>query len=167
MASGGIDWRQQIERVCRENGVHLAQDFDVSPYLFVADALVTDHSSVGFEFTLLDRPIVIVDCPELLDKARVNPDKVGLLRSAAEVVPAEDVAGGVRRGLFNPGRFSARRRQIAAQLFYRPGGASERAVQCVYALLDLPAPDAGPIEVRSIPSLLPFSSYHTRTTNHA
>jgi glycosyltransferase involved in cell wall biosynthesis len=166
-ASGGIDWRQQIERVCRENGVHLAQDFDVSPYLFVADALVTDHSSVGFEFTLLDRPIVIVDCPELLDKARVNPDKAALLRSAAEVVPAEDVAGAVRRGLFNPGRFSARRRQVAAQLFYRPGGASERAVQCVYALLDLRAPDAAPVEVRSIPSLLPLSSYHTRTTNHA
>jgi glycosyltransferase involved in cell wall biosynthesis len=166
-ASGGVDWRRQIERVCRENGVHLAQGFDVSPYLFVSDALVTDHSSVGFEFMLLDRPIVVVDCPELIEKAQVNPDKVALLRSAAEVVPAGDVAAAVQRGLADPSQRSARRRQIAGQLFYRPGGASERAVRCVYALLDLRAPEPVPAEVKSraaAPLLL--ASYQTRTTNN-
>jgi hypothetical protein len=165
-ASGGIDWRRQIERVCRENGVHLAQGYDVSPYLYVADALVTDHSSVGFEFMLLDRPIVVVDCPQLIEKAHVNPDKVVLLRSAAEVVPADDVAAAVRRGLSDPSQRSARRRQIAAQLFYRPGGASERAVRCVYALLDLRAPETVPAEVRSTSAPLLLARYQTRTTNH-
>ena len=166
-ASGGVDWRLQIERVCRENGFHFAQGFDVSPYLFVSDALVTDHSSVGFEFMLLDRPIVVVDCPELIEKAHVNPDKVARLRSAAEVVAAGDVAAAVRRGLADPSQRSARRRQIAGQLFYRPGGASERAVRCVYALLDLRAPEPAPAEVRSTSAApLLLASYQTRTTNH-
>ncbi len=75
-ASGGIDWRDRIARLCADLGVHLAQEFDASPYLFVADALVTDHSSVGFEYMLLDRPVVVVDCPELLVNARISQHKV-------------------------------------------------------------------------------------------
>ena len=82
-ASGGVDWRSRIERVCQDHGAHLARDFDAAPYLYAADALVTDHSSVGFEFMLLDRPIVIVDCPDLLENADVSRDKVALLRSAS------------------------------------------------------------------------------------
>jgi hypothetical protein len=122
---------------------------------------------VGFEFMLLDRPIVVVDCPELLDKARVSQDKAALLRSAAEVVPAEDVAGAVRRGLFHPMRFSAKRRQIASQLFYRPGGASARAVRCVYELLQLSIPDAVSAEPRVAAAPLVRSGFETRTRNHA
>jgi glycosyltransferase involved in cell wall biosynthesis len=166
-ASGGVNWRTRIEQVCRDHGVHLALDFDVSPYLYVADALVTDHSSVGFEFMLLDRPIVIIDQPELIEKARVSQEKAALLRSASEVVPADDVADAVRRGLADPSGRSAERRAIAAQLFYRPGGASERAIQCVYSLLDLRAPDTVSSEARPLPTSLLRSGYPTRTTNHA
>src|SRR6185436_8173208 len=48
-ASGGVDWQTRLAQVSREWNVHLAEGADASPYLFVADALVTDHSSVGFE----------------------------------------------------------------------------------------------------------------------
>jgi CDP-glycerol glycerophosphotransferase (TagB/SpsB family) len=141
-ASGGVDWRSHLKRTCAESGVHLAEDPDVSPYLMVADALVTDHSSVGFEFMLLDRPIVVVDCPELIEKARVNPDKVTMLRSVAEVVErADQVPAAVERGLSDPGRFSERRRFLASELFYCPGGATARATQCGYDLLELAAPE--------------------------
>jgi hypothetical protein len=139
--SGGIDWRAHLERLCREWRVHLADNPDASPYLFVADALVTDHSSVGFEFMLLDRPIVVVDCPELLKKARVNPDKVAMLRSAADVVDSAGAAGdAVRRALKEPDRLSPRRREMASELFYCPGRAAARAAMSIYDLLALPAP---------------------------
>jgi hypothetical protein len=139
--SGGIDWHARLEPFCRDRRVHLAAHADASPYLFVADALVTDHSSVGFEFMLLDRPIVVVDCPELIQKARINPEKVALLRSGAEVVhAAEEVAAAVRRGLDAPASLSERRRAIANDLFYRPGGATARAARCIYDALRLPAP---------------------------
>jgi hypothetical protein len=139
--SGGVDWHAQLERVCRDPRVHVASDSNASPYMFVADALVTDHSSVGFEFMLLDRPVVVVDCPQLISRARVNPQKVELLRSAAEVVGGADTVGpAVRRALLWPGRQSERRKAIAEHLFYGPGGATARAARCFYELLSLPAP---------------------------
>jgi hypothetical protein len=140
-ASGGVDWRTHLAQLCRECNVHLAEDPDASPYLFVADALVTDHSSVGFEFMLLDRPVIVVDCPELIEKARVNPDKVVRLRSAADVVTtAAEVPDAVRRALADPSRLGEQRRRVAAELFYCPGSATARATECVYDLLALEAP---------------------------
>ena len=168
-ASGGVDWRTRIERLCGDLGVHVAQGFDASPYLFAADALVTDHSSVGFEFMLLDRPIVVVDCPELLVRARVSRDKVATLRSGADVVEASDVGTSVRRALSEPRRHSARRREIADELFYGAGHAAARAADCIYDLLSLPrlvTASARP-ELECYAAFSPFESgttYETRTT---
>jgi hypothetical protein len=117
-----------------------ADGADASPYLFAADALITDHSSVGFEFMLLDRPVIVIDCPTLVEKARIGADKVRLLRSAAAVAtgPAS-VAAAVTRAIVDPSALSATRRAIAADLFYCPGTATERAVRCVYETLGMPA----------------------------
>lgn len=140
-ASGGIDWRKELEPLSARHGVRIAAGADASPYLFVSDALVTDHSSIGFEYMLLDRPIVVADCPELVDKARINPQKVELLRRGADVAAdPESVAAAVASGLANPGVHSAARRAISGELFYKAGGATARAVQCFYDLLDLAAP---------------------------
>jgi hypothetical protein len=138
--SGGVDWRTNLVKLCREHGVHLAEGSDATPYLFAADLLITDHSSVGFEFMLLDRPIVVVDCPELLQHGLVNPQKAALLRSAAQIVhQGEDVGRAVSAGLGAPSHLSGRRRAISNELFYRPGGAALRAAHCIYDLLSLPA----------------------------
>ncbi|HSL69830.1 MAG TPA: CDP-glycerol glycerophosphotransferase family protein, partial [Longimicrobiales bacterium] len=52
-------------------GDHTVQvtDFDIVPYLYVADLLITDASSVSSEYSLLDRPMVFLDVPDLLDAA--------------------------------------------------------------------------------------------------
>jgi hypothetical protein len=139
-ASGGIDWRRRIERVCDQAGAHVAQGFDASPYLFAADALVTDHSSVGFEYLLLDRPLVVIDCPDLLVKARVSRDKVAKLRSVAEVVGASDTGAAVARALADPRTHSALRRTIADEMFYGAGRASVRAAGCIYDALAMSHP---------------------------
>ena len=164
-ASGGVDWRAKIERVCHAFGVHVAQGFDASPYLFAADALVTDHSSVGFEFMLLDRPLVIVDCPELLVKARVSRDKVAKLRSAADVVEAADTGVSVRRALADPRRHSTRRRAIADELFYDAGRASAHAADCIYDALALPQPADVPMRASDLYAVFePRTAYETTTT---
>ena len=36
--------------------------------------MVTDHSTIGFEFCLLDRPLVVFDAPDLT-RARINPEQ--------------------------------------------------------------------------------------------
>jgi glycosyltransferase involved in cell wall biosynthesis len=139
--SGGVDWRTRISQLGQKYPVHLAEGFDASPYLFVADLLVTDHSSVGFEFTLLDRPLVVVHSPDLLKHGRVNPQKAALLQRASHVVTLEDrIADVVAHALANPEALAEVRRQVARDLFYRPGTATARAVDCIYQLLGLTAP---------------------------
>jgi hypothetical protein len=163
-SEGSIDWRRQLESLCRSWRVHAALDADISRYLYVSDVLVTDHSSAGFEFMLLDRPLVVIDCPELVESARIADDKVRLLHGASTVVGrnAAAIARAVERALANPCALSAERRAAANRVFYRPGGATARAADCVYDVLGLPA-DA-PI---SIPSgVLSASTTTTGTTHH-
>ncbi len=165
-----VDWGHHLDAICRSWHVHAAHGSDVSPYLFVSDALITDHSSVGFEFALLDRPIIVIDTPALIQKARVGADKVHALRSASTVVHDIDSATrAVVQELTKPARLSEKRRALAEQSFYRPGSATARAADCIYRLLELPALDGvhdPPTEfvhaTRSVPRALPVS----RTTHH-
>jgi glycosyltransferase involved in cell wall biosynthesis len=157
--SGGVDWRRRLTQLGQKAAVHLAEGPDACPYLYVADVLVTDHSSVGFEFMLLDRPIVIVETPDLLRHSRVNPHKAALLRSAALVIDrVEALEPAITAALADPAAHGAVRRAIAQELFYRPGSATARAVNCLYQLLSLPvlAPtpavvsDAAPVGIRPL-----------------
>jgi CDP-glycerol glycerophosphotransferase (TagB/SpsB family) len=164
--TSSIDWRHQLDTLCRSWRLHGARDGDISRYLYVSDVLVTDHSSAGFEFMLLDRPVVVIDCPPLLKHARVAPDKVQLLRDAAIVVKSESatIAQAVRRALADPSAAGAERRAVAARMFYRPGTATARAVQCIYDALKLPAfvPDVASASLIASSSMLPSS----RTAHH-
>ena len=45
--------------------------------------MITDHSSAGFEYLLLDRPIVRIHVPALIALANIHPDYVMLLESAS------------------------------------------------------------------------------------
>jgi hypothetical protein len=143
--TAGIDWPARLARFSGQRGFAFARGSDSSPYLSAADALVTDHSTVGFEFALLDRPVVVFNAPELREAARIDAEKWALLRSMGDVVdtPA-DVAAAVTRALARPERLRDARRQ-AHTLFAHAGTATERALALVYELLELaPAPAAIP-----------------------
>jgi hypothetical protein len=156
--SGEVDWKRQLRRVCDRHGAHLVQDADASPWLHAADLLITDHSSVGFEFMLLDRPIVVIDSPDLISNARINPEKVRMLQGAAFVVrDHREIARTVRDALGAPGAHSAARQSIAEELFYCPGSATARAVACVYEVLSMPLPDAVNAASPSLAALTPLT----------
>ena len=139
--SGGVDWRSRLKRFARSRGFILADSGDSTKYVLAGDLLITDHSSIGFEFCVLDRPVVVFDAPELIRAARINPDKAALLRSAATVVSSiEDLPRIVRTELTNPSRLAAERASAARQVFYEPGTATDRALTLIYDVLDAPAP---------------------------
>jgi glycosyltransferase involved in cell wall biosynthesis len=138
--SGGVDWATRLAKYDDHPRVRVVRVPDGSPYLAVADAMVSDHSSIAFEYMLLDRPLVTINRPELLAGAAVSPDKIQRLRSAAEVVQdGSGAARAVTAALGDPTRRSAERRQVAHDLFYRPGTATERAVALLYHLVGLTA----------------------------
>jgi hypothetical protein len=163
-SAGSIDWRREFETRCREWGVHAAQAGDIAPYLYAADVLITDHSSAGFEFMLLDRPIVVIHRPELIQHARVGADKVRLLQAAATVAAcdARAITAAVSGALTDPSAKSPQRTAAAAHVFYRPGGATARAVECIYNVLELPTPAAVAAPAVSAQAVLSSS----RTTHH-
>jgi hypothetical protein len=134
--TGGVDWRSRMRALERAGQVKFAEGADASAYLAAADLMVTDHSSVGFEYLVLDRPLLVYDAPELAMAARINPEKIELLRSAATVVrtPGELAAAG-RAELAAPGRLARQRRQVAGEMFHAPGTATDRAVGLLCELL--------------------------------
>lgn len=136
--NAGVDWRARFRTVEQVHAgrVRFVESPDASPLLAAADCMVTDHSSVGFEYLVLDRPLLIFDAPELPRTARINMEKVVLLRSAAAVVrTAAELAGATVRALENPAQLSAVRRQVAETLFHDPGRATTRSVSLVLGLL--------------------------------
>ena len=141
--SGGIDWPARLtalfDRVAGgARRAVLATDPNIAPCLAAADVMVTDHSSAGFEFLLLDRPLVRIEVPALLAQAHVHPDYVQLLASvAANVTTADEAVQAVERALAAPSADSGARRAVAADLFYQPGTATARCAAALYEVLEL------------------------------
>jgi hypothetical protein len=137
--NAGIDWRARFTAIEQDAGVarvRFSTASDSSPLLAAADIMVTDHSSIGFEFLVLDRPVIVFDAPDLPAAARINPEKVALLRSAATVVSTcDELIAQATSALADPQRLSTARRRIARDLFFDPGCATGRAVNLVRGLL--------------------------------
>ena len=136
--SGGVDWAAKLQPLLVPGRGVLAPGHDISPYLVAADLMITDHSSAGFEFLLRDKPLVRIHRPQLVELASIHPDYVALLASVARSV--DDLPGAVaavEQGLAEPGAQSHDRRRVAADLFYKPGGATSRSVTELYDVLEL------------------------------
>jgi glycosyltransferase involved in cell wall biosynthesis len=137
--AGCVDWASRLSKYDEHPRVRIVRGADSSPYLVASDLLISDHSSVAFEFMLLDRPIVVIDRPDLVRQAAINPDKVRLLRSAAIVAAdGHTLERGVRDELQRPRPLGEIRRRTAAHLFYGAGTATDRAVALIYRVMRLP-----------------------------
>jgi CDP-glycerol glycerophosphotransferase (TagB/SpsB family) len=136
--TAGIDWPARLRRFGGRDGFAFAPSVEPTPLLAAADLMVTDHSTIGFEFMLLDRPLIVFEAPDLARAARINPDKIALLRSAARVAHDLDELGRhAADAIRDPSALSAQRRRIAAEMFHDAGSATERALALVYDLVEL------------------------------
>lgn len=129
-----IDWFKALSPF---EGPHtvLARDTDVVPLLAISDILITDASSVANEYTLLDRPIVFLDVPELLEHARGTGAALDLgswgRKGGVTIRNPGETADAVIDALANRDRLSPTRRAIAKDLFYNPGQATDAAVDWI------------------------------------
>jgi len=139
-----IDWNLRLREWTAERFAAVF-DADVVPLLNAADLLVTDASSVAFEYTLLDRPIIFMDVPEILEGPSSDHfDLTTWGRKGGEIAsdPAE-LRELVPALLADPTQKSEIRRQIAEDLFFEPGRATENAVKALYAEMQLEPPVSG------------------------
>lgn len=136
--SGGIDWITRLQPLLESYNGYLATESDACPLMAAADALVTDHSSIGFEYLLLDRPVIRIHVPDLLSSTNVGAEYVRLLSDAAtSITEPSQVAQAVDAGLRESISMSDIRRRTAEELFYQAGSATNRAVAELYSLLNL------------------------------
>ncbi len=129
--NASIDWFTELAHL-ESNHVRVAKEHDVIPLLYLADLLITDASSVANEYTLLNRPIVFLDVPELI---KVTKEKLAIIdsenrgrRGGFLVKNPEDVADVVAKSIAEPEALSEIRAGIAQDLFYNHGCATEAAM---------------------------------------
>ncbi len=126
-----VDWPKRL-RPLLDRHTKLVRDFDIVPYLFVADVLISDASSVSSEYSLLDRPMVFLDVPEMIQAMRAKGRAVDLdtwgRKGGVTVRWPDEAVDAVRESLAHPGRGGDVRRAMARDLFYNPGRAAEAAV---------------------------------------
>jgi hypothetical protein len=129
-----IDWFTELAPL-EGPRVGLVRDLDVVPYLRSADVLMTDASSVAFEYTLVDRPIVFLDTPKLFTQVEKRAPALDLQtygRSIGVVVQKpEDVVAQLEQSLGHPEGQRALRRAAAEHIFHRPGQAARRVAGVV------------------------------------
>lgn len=128
------DWPERLKPLLDAH-TRLVHDYDVVPYLFVADLLVTDASSVSNEYALMNRPMVFLDVPQMLSAMErkgvaLDLDTWGRKGGATVRWPDEAVEA-IEWSLAHPRRGSALRRAMARDLFYNPGRAAEVAERWV------------------------------------
>lgn len=130
----GVDWPRRL-RPLLDRHTRLVRDFDIVPYLFVADLLVSDASSVSSEYALLDRPMVFLDVPEMLTAMQAKGRSLDLetwgRRGGVTVRWPDEAVEAVRWSLAHPRQASAVRRAMARDLFYNPGRAADAAAAWV------------------------------------
>ncbi len=136
--SGGVDWGERLEPLLQRYGGLLATGSNSSRYLPAADVMITDHSSVGFEYLLLDRPLIRIHLPELIKNTDIEPSYVELMANASiSVNNVDETVAAVERAFAEPKIKSGERVAVANEMFYKPGTATERAVKELYELIEL------------------------------
>jgi len=118
----GVPWIRIIDQAA-----------DATPYMRCASLMITDVSSVMFEFAALDRPLVLVDNPRQASYVNYRPDDIEYRRRdiGPRVTTADELVAAVRDELAQPNRFSAARRAVTAAMFAATDGGNAARIATV------------------------------------
>jgi CDP-glycerol glycerophosphotransferase (TagB/SpsB family) len=131
----GFDWARKLEEL-KAPKIAIIKETNITPALYAADLLISDASSVANEYTLLDRPIVFIDVPELFEKYRDSIDLEGWGQSSGPVARnVDELRSHIEQSLADPSAYAVQRKRIADEGFYHPGRATEAALKAIDELL--------------------------------
>ena len=75
--------KQLIGRLDKINNIKIIDDYDITPYLHISDIMISDISSVVYEFMVLDKPVITYKINQRTDKG-INCKNINELRPAIE-----------------------------------------------------------------------------------
>jgi len=144
------DWRHQLDEIKTPN-MRIVTGYDICPAFLISDLLISDVSSVTYEFCLLDRPVIFYHIDQMIEVVEHKErdrwgnavsDLLAWGRDCGQVVKnIPELKAAVEHGLAHPEEKSDIRKEFAQKFFYNPGQAADTAVEKIYELLELdPAP---------------------------
>lgn len=110
-------------RTIESSKLQIIYDSNIIPWLMASDILVTDTSSVAYEYLLFDRPIITFRAIERLEKGLdiINPD---------------ELHGAILRSIIDPFEFSYSRKDILSEIHpYNDGKSSQRLVESIIEVI--------------------------------
>lgn len=108
--------------------ISVLDDWDTEKYLYIADMLITDWSSIANDYIVLDRPILFLEIPYMLFKFgfALKPEE----RPGEIIKTEEEFFKAIEENIKHPDKFRDRRRRLAGKIHYRMDGrASERVIE--------------------------------------
>jgi CDP-glycerol glycerophosphotransferase (TagB/SpsB family) len=140
------DWKKRLDDLKTPN-MKVITGYDICPAFYVSDLLVSDVSSVTYEFCTLDRPMIfyhidpMIELVEKKERERWGNEISDLLawgRDCGQVVfNVSEMEEAIDYGLAHPQEKSEIRKEFAQKFFYNLGGATDKAVEKIYELLEL------------------------------
>ena len=102
---------------------NIVQDLDILPWMYAADILLTDTSSVAYEFLQLNRPIITY-------RAFARKGK------GIDITNPENIYGALVRSIEDPNEFKTPRKEYLDDLHpYSDGKSSERVIKGIENIL--------------------------------
>jgi CDP-glycerol glycerophosphotransferase (TagB/SpsB family) len=129
---------QGLEKIS-ERVYAINEPVDLYPILTQTDVLVTDYSSVFFDFLFLDRPIVfyVPDCERYLRERGFCLD-FDAYTPGAKAKSFEQLLLALGDALMGNDQFVRQRKEVRERVFDNVDGlSSERVIRCVMKILDL------------------------------
>lgn len=135
------EYRQMYRSmVARDQRVIYVDELDITPFLALADVMVSDVSSAMMEFAALDKPVVLFNNPGWQSYKHYNPDDIEFRWRdiGLQATSLEETAAAVARSFVDPGEYSAKRTAYTDQLLANKhdGRAAEKIVRAALSLLD-------------------------------
>lgn len=125
----------------KDKRVIYADELDITPFLALADVMISDVSSAMFEFAALDKPVVLFDSPDWTQYANYHPDDIEFTWRdfALRAKNLGEMKSAVARSLEFPKELSDLRMKYCDKILAnRQGGnAAERIVRAGFSLLNL------------------------------
>ena len=138
LATGGVDWKAMLQQYKTFKNVTIA-GLDSIDWMQCADVMISDVSGIAYEFLLMDKPVVFVDCPEYFTddsdpnyRGRSTDLSYWGRKSGAIVAQPRELPTAIEDVTRNATMYRDRRRELQQKLLYNPGTAGTVAAELIH-----------------------------------
>ena len=129
-----------LKLVKKDPRVIFADELDITPFLPLADVMVSDVSSAMMEFAALDKPLILFNNPNWASYQNYNPSDIEFQWRdiGTQVRNVEEMKKAVKQCFLAPEEYAHKRKFYTDQLFANKydGRAAERIIENAFTLLD-------------------------------